>query len=98
MTVKIIASWRPPDIFRIALQIMLTIAVIQYLLQAANDLSVNWNLSFHISGPHLLTSQGILCGIALMRIGRDETAKAYFDEIIDEFASIKTRKVLFCFN
>jgi len=27
-----------------------------------------------------------------MRIERDETAKAYFDEIIDEFASIKARK------
>jgi len=33
---------------------MLTMAVIQYLLQAANDLSVNWNRSFHTSGPHLL--------------------------------------------
>jgi len=33
-----------------------------------------------------------------MRIERDETAKAYFDEIIGEFASIKARKVLFCFN
>jgi len=28
-----------------------------------------------------------------MRTARDETAKAYFDEIIDEFASIKARKV-----
>jgi len=76
---KIIASWKPPDILRIALQIMLTIAVIQYLLQAANDLSVNWNRSFHTSGPHLLTtSQGCLCDIALMRIDRDETAKAHW--------------------
>jgi len=31
-----------------------------------------------------------------MRIEREETAKAYFDEIIDDFAfSIKSRKVLF---
>jgi len=30
-----------------------------------------------------------------MRIERDETAKAYFDEIIEEFASIKIQKVLF---
>jgi len=29
-----------------------------------------------------------------MRIQRDETAKAYFDEIIDDFASIKARKKL----
>jgi len=29
-------------------------AVIQYLLQAANDLSVNWNWSFHISWRHWL--------------------------------------------
>jgi len=30
-----------------------------------------------------------------MRIEWDETAKAYFDEIIDNFASIKAGKVLF---
>jgi len=30
-----------------------------------------------------------------MRIEREETAKAYFDEIIDDFASIKSLKVLF---
>jgi len=30
-----------------------------------------------------------------MRIEKEERAKAYFDEIIDEFASIKARKVLF---
>jgi len=30
-----------------------------------------------------------------MRIERDETAKAYFDKIIDDFASIKARKALF---
>jgi len=28
-----------------------------------------------------------------MKIGKDETAKAYSDEIIDDFASIKARKV-----
>jgi len=33
-----------------------------------------------------------------MSIERDKTYKADFDEIIDEFASIKARKVLFCFN
>ena len=78
---------------------MLTMAVIQHLLQAANDLSVNRNRSFHTSWPHSLTiSQGRLRDIALMRIERDGTTKAYFDEIIDEFASIKARKLLFCFN
>jgi len=62
-------------------------AVIQYLLQVANDLSVNWNWSFQTAGLHLLTiSQGRLCDIALMRTERDETARVYFDEIIDEFA------------
>jgi len=30
-----------------------------------------------------------------MGIERDKTAKAYFDEIIDDFASIKARNVLF---
>jgi len=31
---------------------MLTMAVIQYLLQAANRVSVCWNWSFHTSRPH----------------------------------------------
>jgi len=31
---------------------MLTMAVIQYLPQAANDLSENRNRSFHTSRPH----------------------------------------------
>jgi len=66
---------------------------------SCKDLSVNWNWFFHTSGPRWLTiSQGSLCDIALMRIERDETEKAYFDEIIDQVASIKARKVLFCFN
>jgi len=34
---------------------MLTMTVIQYLLQAANDLSVNW--FFHTSGPHLFNNK-----------------------------------------
>jgi len=34
---------------------MLTMGVIQYLLQAANDLTGNWNCSFHNSGRHWLT-------------------------------------------
>jgi len=41
-------------------------------------------------------SEDILCDLALMIIiERDETEKADFDEIIDEFASITVRKVLF---
>jgi len=32
-------------------------------------------------------SQGRFCDLALMRIERDETAKANFDEIVDDFAS-----------
>jgi len=35
--------------------------------------------------------------MSLMRIERDETAKAYFDEIIDDFASIKAWKMLLAF-
>jgi len=46
---KIIACYKSPDILRIALLIMLPMAV--YVLQAANDLSVNCNWSFHSSGP-----------------------------------------------
>ena len=63
---------------------------------AANDRSVNWNLSFHTSGPHWLNiRKGRLCDITLMRMERDETAKAYIDEIIEEFASIRHGKCLF---
>jgi len=48
------------------------------------------------SGPHYLAiSQGRLCDLALMRIKREYAAKAYFDEIINDFTSIKARKVLF---
>jgi len=36
-----------------------------------------------------------LCGRALMRIEMDETEKADFDEIMNEFASIKAREVFF---
>jgi len=43
----------------------------------------------------LKISKGRLCDLALMRIKRDETAKAHFDEIIADFASMKVRKVLF---
>jgi len=32
---------------------------------------------------------GRFCDQAMMRMERDETTKAYFDEIIDDFASIK---------
>jgi len=38
---------------------------------------------------------GQFCDLALMRIERDERAKAYFDEIIEDFASVKAQKVLF---
>jgi len=47
-----------------------------------------------ISWPQRLTiSQGRLCDLDWWE--RDETAKAYFDEIIDDFASVKAREVLF---
>ena len=39
-------------------------------------------------------SQKRLCDLALLSIERDETKKTNFDEIIDEFASRKTRKAL----
>ena len=39
-------------------------------------------------------SQERLCDLALLDIERDETKKTNFDEIIDEFASRKLRKVL----
>ena len=36
-----------------------------------------------------------LCDLALMSIELKETKKTNFDEIIDKFASIKSRKALF---
>ena len=79
-------SWSPPDIFRIALQIIWC-----YVLQGASGLSANWNWSFDTSCPQWLTiSQGMLCDLALS-IEIDETKKADIDEIINKFASIKAR-------
>jgi len=40
-------------------------------------------------------SQDRLCDLALMSIERNKTEKIDFDDIIDEFASMKARKVLF---
>jgi len=43
-------------------------------------------------------SRKFLSDIALMKIEREETAKAYFDEIIDGFPSIKAQKVFVLIN
>jgi len=40
-------------------------------------------------------SQDRLRDLALMSIEREETEKAFFDEILGEFTSIYARKVLF---
>jgi len=90
---KIIACCWSPGILQIALLIMLPMAV---YAQAANDLSVNWNWSFHTSRPQWLTiRQGRFYDLALMTIERDETTKAYFDEVMDDLASIRARELLF---
>ena len=44
--------------------------------------------------PFVLSHSAIDSDIALLRIERNETKKTNLDEIIDEFASRKTRKVL----
>jgi len=45
--------------------------------------------------PGQTVSQGRLCDLALMRIEREERVKACIDEMIDDFASMQARKVLF---
>jgi len=73
--------------------IMLTMAVCIASYERSFS-KLKW--SFDASGPLWLTiNQGRLCHLALMRIERDETAKAHSDEIIDVFASIKFRNALF---
>jgi len=41
-------------------------------------------------------NEGRLCDLALMRIERDDKAKAYLDEFINGFTSMKAQKC--CFN
>jgi len=62
---------------------MLTIAVICI---ASCERSFS-KLKLVLSCLRASMSQGRFCDLALMRIERDETAKANFDEIVDDFAS-----------
>ena len=52
---------------------------------------------FSLTSPHPTLNPPLVMRYSFDE-NRKETAKAYFDEIIDDFASIKARKVLFCFN
>ena len=73
----------------IALQILLTVAV-----SIANCQRSFSKLKLILSYLRSSMSQERLCNLALLSIDRDETKKTNFDEIIDEFASRKSRKVL----
>jgi len=92
---KIIASWSPPDILRIALQIMLTTAVsIASCERSFNKLKLV--LSYlRASMTYNNIGQVLWSTVASMRVRREETAKIYSDESIGNFASINAPKVLF---
>jgi len=82
-------SWSP-DIFRITLQIMLTTAVLCFASCERSFSKVKLLVSYLRAS---LTSNKVSEGCVIQL--RGVTIKAYFDEIIDDFASIKARKVLF---
>ncbi|XP_053153204.1 uncharacterized protein LOC128345369 [Hemicordylus capensis] len=73
--------------FRIAIQIMLTIAV----SVASCERSFS-KLKLILSSLRASMGQGRLCDLALLSIEREETDQTNFDGIIDQFASMKARR------
>ena len=96
------ASWRAPHIhswiwwlkrlynLHIALQIVLKMTI--SIASCERSFS---ELKLILSYLRVSMRPNRLCDLALMSIARDETGKTNFDEIIDEFSSIKAGKVLF---
>jgi len=76
-----------PDL-RIAIQIMLTIAV--SIASCERSFS---KLKLILSYLRASMGQGRLCDLALLSVEREETEKTDFEHIIDQFASVKARKV-----
>ena len=77
-----------PDL-RIAIQLMLTIAV--SITNCERSFS---KLKLILSYLRASMSQGRLCDLALLSVEREETEKKPDSEhIIDQFASVKARKV-----
>ena len=72
---------------RVATQILLTIATSIVICERSFS-----KLKLILSYLRASMGQDRLCDLALLSIEREETAKADFNEIIDLFASAKTRK------
>ena len=73
---------------RIAIQIILTIAI--SIASCEKSFS---KLKLILSYLRASMGQGRLCDLALLSVEREETEKTDFDRIIDQFASVKARKV-----
>ncbi|XP_022239273.1 uncharacterized protein LOC111085357 [Limulus polyphemus] len=73
---------------RIAIQIMLTIAV--SITSCERSFS---KLKLILSYLRASMGQSRLCDLALLSVEREETEKTDFEHIIDQFASVKARKV-----
>src|ERR1700729_1038517 len=88
---KFIVQYGDESVFpnlRISIQIMLTIAV--SIASCERSFS-----KMKLILDYLRTSmgQGRLCDLALLSVEREETEKTDFEHIIDQFASVKARKV-----
>ncbi|XP_040262207.1 52 kDa repressor of the inhibitor of the protein kinase-like [Bufo bufo] len=75
---------------RIAIQIMLTIAV--SIASCERSFS---KLKLILSYLRASMGQDRLCDLALLSVEREETEKTDFEQIIDQFASVKARRVQF---
>jgi len=89
---KIIASWRSPDILRIALQVILTMAV--GIARFERSFSKQKLVLSYLWASLTNNKSRKVVWFSFDKNRKVQTAKAYFDEIIDDFASIKARKVL----
>lgn len=90
---QFIVQYEDESIFpnlRIAIQIMLTIAV--SIASCERSFS---KLKLILNYLRASMGQDRLCDLALLSVEREETENTNFELLIDEFASMKTRKVQF---
>jgi hypothetical protein len=88
---KFIVQYGDDSVFpnlRISIQIMLTIAV--SIASCERSFS---KLKLILDYLRASMGQGRLCDLALLSVEREETEKTDFEHIIDQFASVKARKV-----
>ena len=87
---RFIVSYGDESVFpniRIAIQILLTIAV--SIASCERSFS---KLKLILSYLRSSMGQSRICDLAILSVESEETEKTDFDKIIDDFASIKSRK------